>query len=322
MTPDWRVRSGDVELAVYHWGAPTDSSAKPVVVMVHGYPDCARVWQKTAEILSKDFHVVAYDVRGTGESSVPKTVKDYEIPVLMRDLEAVLDATVPGRRVHLVAHDWGSMQCWEGVTTEPLQSRIASYTTITGPCLDHVGFWLRERMKRGFGQLAKQLRMSWYMGAYQIPGMASLMWRRIDQIGWPTLMRKLDGTTAEPTPSQGKDGRNGSNLYRANILRHLFRPQERRTDVPVQLVVPTRDPFANPDLYSELPRWAPNLWRRDIDAGHWVPLSHPEQLAELVSEFVRFIESGDEPAALCSARVAAASPTPATVETAEARRTS
>ncbi|MEN8719859.1 MAG: SDR family NAD(P)-dependent oxidoreductase [Oceanococcaceae bacterium] len=34
------------------------------------------------------------------------------------------------------------------------------------------------------------------------------------------------------------------------------------------------------------------MWREDIDAGHWIQVSHPDLVAERVSRFVNFIESG------------------------------
>src|SRR5882672_2297085 len=98
------------------------------------------------------------------------------------------------------------MQSWEGVTTPPLQQRIASFTTITGPCLDHVGRWMRDRLTSGslrqIWQVVKQFRMSWYMFAFQIPGLAAAAWRRIGHRGWPREMKRLDGTVAEPTATQ------------------------------------------------------------------------------------------------------------------------
>lgn len=304
MTPSLRVRNGDIELAVYTWGP---AGKKPTVVLVHGYPDSAHIWQSTAEILARDFHVVAYDVRGCGQSSIPKAVKDFEITLLMRDLEAVLDAVSPKKSVHLVAHDWGSIQCWEAVTTAPLQHRIASYHSISGPSLDHIGFWMRDRLGSGsvskIAQVMNQLRRSWYMGFFQIPGVESSIWQTMGEKAWPKLMRFMDGTQAEMSATQIKDGSNGINLYRANIFQRIFNPQQRHTEVPVQLIVPTQDPFANPDIYNDLPRWASKLWRRDIAAGHWVPLSHPALIAQHIAEFVRFVESGEEPAALQRARV-------------------
>ena len=60
MTPSQFVQSADVTLAVYTWGKA--SKNKPTVVLVHGYPDAANVWQASAELLAKRYFVVAYDV--------------------------------------------------------------------------------------------------------------------------------------------------------------------------------------------------------------------------------------------------------------------
>ena len=48
--------------------------------------------------------------------------------------------------VHLVGHDWGSLQGWEAVTTDHMAGRIASFTSMSGPCLDHAGWWIRDRL--------------------------------------------------------------------------------------------------------------------------------------------------------------------------------
>ncbi|MFP4596292.1 alpha/beta fold hydrolase, partial [Ralstonia sp.] len=59
------VQSGDVTLAVKTWGDP----ARPTVVLVHGYPDNSEVWHEMAPLLARDYYVIAYDVRGAGQSS-------------------------------------------------------------------------------------------------------------------------------------------------------------------------------------------------------------------------------------------------------------
>lgn len=304
MTSSQFVRNGNIDLAVYTWGEA--SADKATVVLVHDYPDSASVWQTTAALLAERFHVVAYDVRGTGRSSVPAAIRDFAIAYLMDDLEAVLDAVSPQRKVHLVCHDWGSIQCWEAVTTAPLQQRIASYHTISGPSLDHVGFWMRSHVQSGnlrqLMQVANQFRRSWYMAFFQIPSIAPALWRAMGSSGWLKLMQLLDGTHGDYSTTQVKDGSEGIKLYRANIVQRLLRPQLRYTEVPVQLIVPTRDPFANQDIYNQLPRWASKLWRRELVAGHWAQLSHPAVIAQFVSEFVDFIESGEESALLKAAR--------------------
>lgn len=305
MTPDRIVSSAGVELAVYTWGTPGD---KPTVVLVHGYPDAASVWRAAADRLAARYHVVAYDVRGAGRSTTPDHTAAFDLEHLVNDLAAVVDAVSPDRPVHLVAHDWGSIQSWEAVTTARLQGRIASYTSISGPSLDHAGYWIAQRLRSGapsdIAALAKQAAHSWYIGVFHLPVLAPSMWKLgLDKL-WPTILEQVDGVKAEASETQAGDGSAGVNLYRANVINRVFNPSERRTDIPVQLIFPRGDKFMIPEIWEDLPQWAPNLWRRDTDAGHWLQVSHPQLVADWAGEFIDFIERGrrDESPALVRAR--------------------
>ena len=304
MNPDQTVQSGDLSLAVYTWGTP--APGKPNVVLVHGYPDAASVWEKTAQILSDRYYVIAYDVRGAGRSDVPDHTKAFELEHLVEDLAQVVDAVSPDQPVHLVCHDWGSIQSWEAVTTERMAGRIASYTSISGPSIDHAAYWIMNRLRSGSPQemstVARQLSHSWYIGAFQLPLFGPAIWKLgMDKL-WPKVLSKVEGIDADVNPTQTKDGSIGVNLYRANFVQRLLKPNERRTDIPVQVIVAKRDRFMLPEVLDDLPQWVPNLWQREIDAGHWVQISHPEQVAAMAGEFIDFVESGEETVALRRAR--------------------
>ena len=274
-------------LAVREQGPPD----APTVLLVHGYPDTAAVWDEVVELLSERFHTVVYDVRGSGASSSPRGSRNYRLDRLLGDMERVIETTSTNGRVHLVGHDWGSMQGWAAVTGG-LAGRIASFTSISGPCLEHVGAWVRYRLRhpspRHLRQLLGQLRRSWYMGAGLPPGVAPLAWRLGLARAWPRVLARLDGISprpGHPAPTLLADASRGVAIYRANILRRLRSPA-RTTDVPVQLIVPTRDAFVSPELHADVERWVSRLRRREIDAGHWVIRSHPRQVATWVAEHV------------------------------------
>ncbi|MDI1301278.1 MAG: alpha/beta fold hydrolase [bacterium] len=291
------VQSGSVQLAAYTQGNP----AHTPVVLVHGYPDNHTVWDEVADHLAQQFFVVRYDVRGAGASDRPRRVRDYTLDILSDDLVAVLEATCPGRAVHLAGHDWGSIQTWESVTASPLQRRILSWTTISGPSLDHVGFWMRDRLlsldagKRR--KAIRQLGSSWYIMMFQLPLLAPNIWRLAgDRL--PKLIAKNEKIPYKPHPTQVEDGIFGINLYRANFIRSLLAPRERYTDKPVQLIVAEQDNYAGVQLFEDIAHWAPNAWRRDVKAGHWTLLAEGEKLAGWIADFATQVETGKEAAGL------------------------
>lgn len=302
-----RVQADGVELAVYTWG---QDDGRPTVVLVHGYPDNAGIWTSAAEALAEDHYVLAYDVRGAGASSRPTAVSEYSLACLKADLAAVLKSCCPDRKVHLVGHDWGAIQGWEPATDPRFASRLASFTAVSGPCLDHAGLWLREQLGRGrLTRFADQFRRSWYASLFQIPGAGAALWSALGEGGWQQALKYFDGPVPRrENPEQAKDGRSGVLLYRANFLPMLLKPRQRRAVVPVQVLVPRRDAFMRPDLFDALPQWVDRLWRHDIDTGHWSPLSHPELLVRKVRQFIAHVEGKAESPDLARAQLRAKRP--------------
>jgi len=291
------VASGDIDLAVEEWG----DRAQPTVVLVHGYPDTKAVWSQVAPRLAERIHVVAYDVRGAGASTAPADLDGYDLERLTDDLLAVVDAVSPGRPVHLVGHDWGSVQSWEFATAARSRDRIASYTTISGPSLDHVGHWVRARTRRptprSLARLLGQARRSWYVAAMRIPGGAERAWRKGGLAKrFPEFVHRAErvpGDLGHPAPTLAEDGANGAKLYRRNVGRRLSAPRaDAVAPMPVQLIVPTRDRYLSAHLYDDLDRWAPNLRRRQLASHHWAPLEQPGAVTRWITEHIDDVESG------------------------------
>ncbi|WP_406740662.1 SDR family oxidoreductase [Streptomyces atratus] len=293
-----RVRTGGIELCVAELG----EEGRPTVVLVHGYPDSKEVWTEVASRLADQWHVVLYDVRGHGRSTAPKPLRGgFTLEKLTDDFLAVVNAVSPDRPVHLVGHDWGSVQSWEFVTVKRTEGRIASFTSMSGPSLDHFGHWIKQRMTRPtprrVGQLLGQGAKSWYIYMLHTPVLPELAWRGPLGKRWPRMLQRLEKVPAGdyPTSSLPDDAAHGAWLYRDNVRARLSRP---RTDayahVPVQLITPTGDVFLSEKLYDQLELWAPQLVRRSLDGKHWVPRTRPDQLASWISEFVAANEAAKE----------------------------
>ncbi|MGH3262620.1 MAG: alpha/beta fold hydrolase [Trebonia sp.] len=280
-----RVTSTDgVRLAVYSDGDPGATT----IVAVHGYPDNHSVWDGLAALLAERYRVVRYDVRGAGASDAPGARGAYRMGQLVDDLGAVLDAVSPSAPVHLLGHDWGSVQCWPALAEARVAGRIASFTSVSGPSLDHTGAWLRD-WRRHAGAALRQLASSYYVALFQLPVLPELLWRSgaIDAV-------LAQGATVHRAEH---DKINGLELYRANIFRGLRRPASHRIAVPVQVIAPRGDVFVSPALQTQAPvDYVDDLRVRIVDSGHWVICEQPDTVAGAITDFVNDVEERSLPA--------------------------
>ena len=252
-------------------------TAGPIVVAVHGFPDNHTVWDGVVAALRGSHRVVTYDVRGTGASDKPHERVAYRQQHLTDDLVAVVDHA--GGPVHLLGHDWGSVQCWPALTDPRLAGRVLTFTSISGPSLDHAAAWLR-RGHRHPRAAADQLRCSWYTMAFQLPALPELILRS------GAGQRALAAKGMRRPPRGSAEVINGLQLYRANMFGSLARPAPPRVQVPVQVLAPRDDPTVTVALATEAPRsYATRLTTEVVDGGHWVIVDDPRQIAERVAAF-------------------------------------
>jgi pimeloyl-ACP methyl ester carboxylesterase len=275
--------SDGIRLAVQEHGDPAEAT----IVAVHGYPDDHHVWDGVVAELAHRFHVVTYDVRGAGSSAGPRGRRHYTIPRLAADLGEVIAATVGDKPVHLLAHDWGSIQTW-GLVTDPAWSeRLLSYTSVSGPDLDMVGVWLRGVRERPRA-IARQLLDSYYIALFQLPLLpeAAIRVGVLDRLVRHSARHGLaaDAPVREKSRS---DAEAGLALYRANFLPRLARPRPRRTTVPVQVLAPVDDLHVDSEMQRTAPvPWCESLAAQEIPGNHWVVEHSPALVARHVARFV------------------------------------
>jgi NAD(P)-dependent dehydrogenase (short-subunit alcohol dehydrogenase family)/pimeloyl-ACP methyl ester carboxylesterase len=288
-----------VRIAVYEEGNPDG----PTVVLVHGWPDSHVLWNGVVPLLADRFRILRYDNRGAGKSTVPKKVSAFTMHCFANDFAAVIDALAPGRPVHVLAHDWGSAGVWEYLSRAGASDHVASFTSLSGPSADHVAMYLRNsllrpyRPKRFARALNQALRLT-YMGVFSVPLLLPLAMRAFlaDAIRRLIIARGIPSHQLHYADTFKADAANGLKIYRANFFRSIGNVRrDHYVDVPVQLIVNTKDNWIQPHGYDDTHNWVPRLWRRDIKAGHWSPMSHPRVLARSVEQLVDFL--GGKPAA-------------------------
>lgn len=292
------IASDGVSLAVH---AYTEiDGRRPTILAIHGYPDNHHVWDEAAEQLVADgFNVVAYDVRGAGESSTPPGRSGYRLTQLAADIGAVIDSLGVGR-VHLLGHDWGSIQGWAAVTDESVMGKIASYTSISGPHLNYAGRFLRSpRTPLAVADVARQFLASGYIWFFLCPVVPELAIRSRATMKVFAAVERIGRSTAR-SPRRAASLRsigdylNGLNLYRANMPGPILAPgaQLPQTTVPVQVLVARQDHFVTPALQrftGSIPAGGRVV---TIEGGHWVVASHPDVIAKLTGEWVDVVGEG------------------------------
>jgi NAD(P)-dependent dehydrogenase (short-subunit alcohol dehydrogenase family)/pimeloyl-ACP methyl ester carboxylesterase len=302
------VDSADgVRIAAYEEGNPEG----PTVVLVHGFPDSHVLWDGVVPLLAERFRVVRYDNRGVGLSSTPKKVSAYTMARFADDLDAVIGELSPGGPVHVLAHDWGSVGVWEYLTRPGAGDRVASFTSVSGPSqdqlVDYIFSGLRRpwRPRRFLRSISQALRLT-YMLFLSIPVLPSLVLRLT--LSSASVRRNVVDNIPDHqihhSATLAGDAARSVKTYPANYFRSFSRKRPVPVvDVPVQLIVNTKDPYVRPYGYDDTARWVPRLWRRDIKAGHFSPMSHPQVMAAAVRDFADLTEGKQPSRAMLRAQI-------------------
>lgn len=133
----------------------------PVVLCLHGFPDCERTFrEQVGSLTAAGFLVVLPTMRGYAPSS-PSRQGRYDAQALADDVLAVAAAVSPVEPVRVFGHDWGAIAAYAAAARAP--ERFCHLVTAAVPPLAVAGLrFLRPA----------QLRRSWYIGLAQLRGPA------------------------------------------------------------------------------------------------------------------------------------------------------
>lgn len=73
---------------VYYTDEGPDNA--PVIILIHGFPFNKSMWNKQVEMLIENYRVIAYDIRGHGNSTAG--TDDFSIELFVDDLLGLMDA--------------------------------------------------------------------------------------------------------------------------------------------------------------------------------------------------------------------------------------
>ncbi|MEM9705488.1 MAG: alpha/beta hydrolase, partial [Pseudomonadota bacterium] len=127
------VTTNDVKIAIYRNEPRSPLKIRPLVVLVHGWPEIAYSWKSVLNALGEaGIRALAIDVRGFGRSDAPEDPAHYSITSLTDDLVGILDALGEETAI-FCGHDWGGAQVWPLAQLHP--DRV---TGVVGLCTPHL----------------------------------------------------------------------------------------------------------------------------------------------------------------------------------------
>lgn len=263
----------------------------PRVMLLHGFPEAAFVWDEVIHTLGPSLHCVAPNLRGYPGSTAPTATADYRPRLLVQDLIAAIEALGAPLDL-LVAHDWGGALAWNLAAARP--DLLRRLLIINAP---HPAAFLRD-----LRHSAAQQAASAYMNFLCRPDAAQLLsadsfarlWRLFGPAAWltPAVQHRYE----QGWGSQGVGLAGPLNYYRASPLRPSTDAAAalHTLDLPdavVTVSVPTtvlwgeRDTALLPQLLNGIDRWIPHLTiHRVPDAGHWVVHEQPARVVQAIRD--------------------------------------
>lgn len=108
------VKLKGVKLHYVEAGAKT----QPLLLLLHGFPDCWLSWRHQIQPLSQHFRVIALDMKGFGDSDKPLRRKKYRIDIILDELKQFISAQGVST-CSIVGHDLGAHIGWYFVHEYP-----------------------------------------------------------------------------------------------------------------------------------------------------------------------------------------------------------
>ena len=146
----------------FHFVQSSGDTSKPLLLLLHGFPESWYSWRWWLVAFSHSHRVVAVDQRGYGESDAPSTswwgARHYTVRQLTNDMVGLVEA-LGHERASVAAHDWGAVVGWSLAGLLDSQGRLDKLIIVNGP---HLGSYFAQA---GVAQYLKSL----YIAIFNAP---------------------------------------------------------------------------------------------------------------------------------------------------------
>jgi pimeloyl-ACP methyl ester carboxylesterase len=277
--------SQKLKLHFVDWGG----EGKPPLLLVHGGRDHARSWDWIARALRDDYHVIAPDLRGHGDSAW-SIGGQYTLPEYVLDIAQLIDV-LDLAPLRIIAHSMGGAVSLFYTGVFPM--RVSKLVAIEGMGVPEP---VRARMNRDIWDMTE----SWIEGVREVSARQPRRYPTIDEAAarMQTENPHLSTDQARHLTIHGV-ARNEDGTFSwkfDNSNRPLF-PQRmtpgtqealwQRIECPTLLIHGTESWHGDPSRDGR----AENIAQSEViaveDAGHWVHHDQLDTTLDAIREFLR-----------------------------------
>ena len=258
-----------------------------LIILLHGFPEFWRGWHhQIAELAAQGYRVVVPDQRGYNLSEKPRGVAAYGIDHLADDVIGLIDA-YGYSKARIAGHDWGAAVAWWVAARNPDRVEKLAILNVPHPVV----------MQKQLSKSLRQLFRSWYMFAFQLPGIPERLIAAANfKVGTDSLLKSSRPGTfsaedlelyrqawAKPGALTGM-----INWYRALFRTRPGRLKSVRIRVPTLVIWGTADKFLGREL-APLSIELCDQGRLEFleGASHWVAHEEPARVNQLLADHFR-----------------------------------
>lgn len=258
----------------------------PLMLMLHGFPEFWYSWRHQIPEFSKDYKVVALDLRGYNDSEKPKEQSAYVMEEFIKDVEGVIKGLGYESCV-LVGHDWGGAIAWSFADAHPEMVEKLIVLNIPHPAKLAEGIRTPEQMLK-----------SYYIFYFQLPFLPEL-WVQANDYEWINaafLGMAIDKTAFSPEDIEAyKDAiaKRGALTATINYYRNIFqglllsKKDWRVLEMPTLMIWGENDAALGKELTYGTQVYVSDFQIRYIpNCSHWVQQERPELVNEYMREFL------------------------------------
>lgn len=278
----------DIEISYLEWrnSASTsdlDQSRQPVLLL-HGLADSAIVWTSLGNYLTEQYpgqyHIVAPDLRGHGESSKPEI--GYSSREIIADLETLMEH-LGWTQVHILGHSWGGKLATIWATAKP--QKFLSLILVDPFYLNQLPSWL----KITFPLLYRVLPFLQGMGPFANQAAAIAKAQTLKQYRqWTPLQEQVFRASIE-SKSDGTWGSKFTIAARNQIFTDVMQQSglTHSLTIPSLFIQPTEGLNRTQWQLQPVRRYLSNLSIEELVGNHWLFLVNPEPFNQAVAKYLQ-----------------------------------